>query len=300
VLVGLVGCGRWGRHILRDLRTLGCEVGVVARSEQSVSRARTGGARTIVETVGGLGEIAGVVVATPTVTHADVVEEALSFGVPVFVEKPLCIDPAAARRLAETAPDRLFVMDKWRYHPGVARIAELASNGDLGEVRGLRTIRVDWGRPHEDSDTVWHFAPHDLAIALEVLGEVPRVERVAGHVADGKVLTLHGLLSAAGVWHALEISERSPTNVRRIELHCDRGIATLGDGWDQHVSVLRGDEEGALVEERLPAEGELPLLAELRVFVDHLKGGPPPRSSAEEGVAMVEAIAELRRLAGAP
>ena len=23
--VGLAGCGRWGRHILRDLRSLGCE-----------------------------------------------------------------------------------------------------------------------------------------------------------------------------------------------------------------------------------------------------------------------------------
>jgi predicted dehydrogenase len=191
-------------------------------------------------------------------------------------------------------------MDKWRYHPGVARIAEFTRNGELGEVRGLRTIRVDWGRPHEDSDTVWHFAPHDLAIALEVLGEVPRVERVVGHVADGKVLTLHGLLFAAGVWHALEISERSPRNVRRIELHCEGGIATLADGWDEHVSVYRADESGTLVEERRPADGELPLLAELRVVVDHLNGGPPPRSSAEEGVAIVEAIAELRRLAGAP
>jgi Trk K+ transport system NAD-binding subunit len=35
VVVGLVGCGRWGRHILRDLVALGCEVHVVARSEES-------------------------------------------------------------------------------------------------------------------------------------------------------------------------------------------------------------------------------------------------------------------------
>ena len=42
--VALVGCGRWGRHILRDLIALGCEVPVVARSEASVERAREGGA----------------------------------------------------------------------------------------------------------------------------------------------------------------------------------------------------------------------------------------------------------------
>ena len=40
VVVGLVGCGRWGRHILRDLVSLGCEVPVVARSDASVARAR--------------------------------------------------------------------------------------------------------------------------------------------------------------------------------------------------------------------------------------------------------------------
>ena len=47
----------------------------------------------------------------------------------------------------------------------------------------------------------------------------------------------------------------------------------------------------------LYAMGELPLLAELRAFVGHLSGGPAPRSSAEEGLRVVEAIAGLRRLA---
>jgi hypothetical protein len=46
------------------------------------------------------------------------------------------------------------------------------------------------------------------------------------------------------------------------------------------------------------AEGELPLLAELRAFLGHLDGGPPPASSAAEGAMMVEAIAGLRTLAG--
>jgi predicted dehydrogenase len=86
--------------------------------------------------------VAGVVVATPTATHAKVVEEMLGLGVRVFVEKPLCSDPAAARRLAAGAPDPLFVMDKWRSHPGIARIAELPSDGRLGEVCGIRTIRI--------------------------------------------------------------------------------------------------------------------------------------------------------------
>jgi hypothetical protein len=42
----------------------------------------------------------------------------------------------------------------------------------------------------------------------------------------------------------------------------------------------------------------MPLLEELQVFVDHLGGGPPPRSSAREGALIVLRIAELRSMAG--
>jgi predicted dehydrogenase len=43
---------------------------------------------------------------------------------------------------------------------------------------------------------------------------------------------------------------------------------------------------------------ELPLLRELRAFLDHLDGGPPPLSSAADGAAIVDALATLRELAG--
>jgi hypothetical protein len=48
----------------------------------------------------------------------------------------------------------------------------------------------------------------------------------------------------------------------------------------------------------LPIGTEMPLLAELRAFLHHLQGGPAPRSSAAEGLSVVETIAALRALAG--
>jgi hypothetical protein len=41
----------------------------------------------------------------------------------------------------------------------------------------------------------------------------------------------------------------------------------------------------------------MPLLRELSTFVAHLDGGPPPKSSAAEGAAVVESIEKLRHLA---
>ena len=292
MVVGLVGCGHWGVNILRDLRTLGSDVQVVARSDVSVSRALNGGATGIVREIGELEGVEGIVVATPIHTHAAVVEEALEAQVPVFVEKPLCADADDASRLASLAPDRLFVMDKWRYHPGVELLAAIAADGRLGRVHGLRTIRVQPDNRHGE-DAIWVLAPHDLAIALEILGELPRTRAASGQWAEERLVTLHALLETSRGWHVCEISERAPRVERRIELHCEDGLAVLGDGWDEHVLVHRLGGQT----ETLDARGELPLLAELRAFVGFLDGGPPPRSSAAEGAAAVTTIARLRELA---
>ena len=292
--VGLAGCGSWGRYILRDLLSLGCSVSVVARSPESMARAE--GADTIVGSVRELPEVDGIVIATPTTTHATVIEQALERGVPVFVEKPLTNDPAAADRLAAAAGERLFVMDKWRYHPGVELLRDLARDGSLGAVRGLFTTRIGWGNPHDDVDAAWVLAPHDLSIALEVLGELPGARAAVADLSGDDVQGLVGLLGERP-WHRLEISVRSPERRREVQLVCEEGVALLADGYSEHVLVHR---DGADEPERREIAAELPLLRELRAFVEHLQGGPPPRSSAADGALVVRRIAELRGLAGAP
>ncbi|HEY8492187.1 MAG TPA: Gfo/Idh/MocA family oxidoreductase [Dehalococcoidia bacterium] len=298
--VGLIGCGNWGRHILRDLVTLGCKVTAVARSEASRQRAAEGGAD-VVPDLGNLPAVDGVVVATPSATHAAVVEAVLPLGVPVFVEKPLTVDLADAERIVRAAPDRLFVMDKWRYHPGVEALAEIARSGELGPVIGLRTTRVGWGNPHDDTDVVWHLTPHDLAIALEILGCIPE-PRFAVAVWHAGAWP-HGLLGVLGdgPWVVTEISARSVERRRVVVLHCRDGVAVLADGYADHVLIRRGPHgTGEAEEERRAISTELPLYRELAAFVRHLEGGPPPKSSAAEGLANVRAIAALRSLAGLP
>ena len=50
MMIGLVGCGPWGANILRDLRTLGCEV-FVARNPSSVARVEAGLAHEVVRSI---------------------------------------------------------------------------------------------------------------------------------------------------------------------------------------------------------------------------------------------------------
>jgi predicted dehydrogenase len=287
VVVGLVGCGRWGSKILRDLRELGCRVPVVARSDESAKRAESGGADRIAERVESLGEVDGVVVATPTATHGTVLDEVLQLGVPVYVEKPMTVDPASAERLAREAGDRLFVMDKWRHHAGIEALRELALSGELGETVGVHCLRESWGSPHRDVDSVWTHLPHDLAIGLEILG---------AEVTGGWPSGMHALLGERP-WLSISHSANAPQHERNTRLCGESGSAWLAGGYADHIVVARGHPGDAELE-RVPFAGDLALLRELRSFVDHLRGGPPPRSSADEGAAMVRRVAELRELAG--
>jgi predicted dehydrogenase len=296
--VGLVGCGRWGRHVLRDLLALDCVVPVVARSDRSRQLAAEGGAESIVPDLGSLGAVDGVVIATPTSTHAEVVEAALELGVPVFVEKPLTADVVSARRLAAAAPDRLFVMDKWRYHPGVVELGRIARSGELGPVVGIHSRRVTLGHRYSDVNTVWIHAPHDLAIALELLGAVPQARHAVPELVGGELAGLTAILGDSP-WMVLEVSTLAPAHRRELRLVCEGGVAQLDGGYAEAVVIGHAGriEEDSV--ERRPVSGELPLLAELRVFVEHLRGGPPPRSSAAEGVAIVESVAAMIELAEA-
>lgn len=298
--VGLVGCGHWGRHILRDLLTLDCDVVVVAPSESTRDRATKGGA---IRTVGHhdeLPRVQGIVIATPATTHFEVARQLADRGVPIFVEKPFCTSVSDARTLADSYSDRIFVMDKWRYHPGVEMLREIARSGELGPVVALRTLRAQWGNRHLDTDTVRHLAPHDLAIVLEILGEIPR-PRMAVAERDGeRYATLLALLGT-DPWVQIEVTSRYPRICREIRLQCRDGVALLSDAYDDHVRILRpGKEISQPTEETRKLSSELPLYRELRAFIDHLRGGLPPRSSAREGVAIIEVIEILREMADPP
>jgi predicted dehydrogenase len=144
-------------------------------------------------------------------------------------------------------------------------------------------------------DASWVLAPHDLSIALEILGELPEARTAVADTNGDEVNGLVGLLGEEP-WVWLEVSVRSPEHRREVRLVCELGVALLEDGYSDHVLVHRN---GADEPERHEISTELPLVRELRAFVEHLQGGPPPRSSGAEGAIVVRRIAELRALAGA-
>ena len=66
VKIGLLGCGRWGRFILRDLKQWGAHVTVLAVGERSRMNAQEGQANAVVTRLEDMPAVDGYVVAVPT------------------------------------------------------------------------------------------------------------------------------------------------------------------------------------------------------------------------------------------
>jgi predicted dehydrogenase len=190
-------------------------------------------------------------------------------------------------------------MDKWRYHRGIEAMAAMAKAGDLGRVLAIRSFRLSWGTPHMDSDVAWHLLPHDLAIAYEILGFLPPAS-AAWTLFPGRPLhDLVGVLSdGEGPQVTVEVGTSHPINRRSVAVVGTRRSVQLGGSYDEHLMVADGSPGAPGTPYRHPVANDMPLLLELQAFVDHLRGGSPPRSSAAEGLLVVERIDALRRLAG--
>jgi predicted dehydrogenase len=143
--LGVVGLGWWGGVLTNAARKTGRAevVGCFARSpETRMQFAAANGCRPFESYQAMLddSELQGVLIATPHSTHADLIEAAAAAGKHVFVEKPLALTVADARRAvdaANAAAVTLQIGHNKRRHPANRRIKELIDGGALGTLLHL-------------------------------------------------------------------------------------------------------------------------------------------------------------------
>lgn len=298
IRVGLLGCGRWGANLLRELLVLGSRVLVADPDPQAQQRARDLGAEQVVASAEGLGVDAWVV-ATPASCHEAQLDGLLQTGQPILCEKPFTTSARSARRLAARAEGRLCVGHVWRHHPGIERAAALVARHVLGPVRRIHSLRVGGPSPRTDVDAIWTLAPHDLSILLALLGRLPAIRSAAAEWHAGKPAGLLACLADPGPdapLCSIEVSTRYTVKRRELRLHCEGGLVCF-DGVASRLELWR---DGAAQPELLALDPTPPLRRELAAFLAFLGGGPLPASSALEAALVVAHLSQLRELAGVP
>jgi predicted dehydrogenase len=319
VKVGVAGLGYWGPNLARNFDLLpGAELAWICDTSEA-ARARWApafpGARATAEFDELLddGALDAVVVATHVPSHPELALRALEAGKHVFVEKPLAQSAGEAERVVDAAREAgrvLMVGHLLEYHPGVEKLHELISGGELGEVRYLYSNRLNLGKLRADENALWSLGAHDVSVMLLLAGEEPHECRAVGEsfMREGvEDVVFCYLRFPSGLAAHLHLSWLDPHKERRFTVVGSRRMATFDDmEIERKVTVYdKGfDEDFSSYGEYIARSGDIwsprvsneePLRIECRHFLERVIDGAPPRSGPETGLRVVRVLEALQR-----
>ena len=150
-------------------------------------------------------DVHAVIIATPNFTHAPIALAAIAAGKHVLCEKPIAMDYAGAKRMADAADAagvRHMTAFTYRFVPAIRYLGHLIARGDLGQPYHYRSCRLqDWGTRDLGWRQVKKFAgtgelgdmlSHRIDFAQHLIGPMKRlvastkrlVEERGGHASD--------------------------------------------------------------------------------------------------------------------
>ena len=281
--VAVIGCGYWGKNLVRNFHNLGalavvCEL---TPAGQHTAKALAPQAKVVSSVEAALcAPVAGVVIATPAETHYAFVKQALEAGKDVLVEKPLALTYAQGAHLvhlAETSGRILMVGHVLEYHPAILRLAALLQQGVLGKVHYMYSNRVSLGKVRREENILWSFAPHDVAVMVRLMGSLPlQVAAYGGSYVQPNIadVTVTHLLFDNGVRAHIHVSWLHPFKEQRLVVIGSRQMASFDDVakrlvlYDQRVELHAGEPvpvQGPGAE--VPFGSEEPLRRECQAFL---------------------------------
>jgi len=316
--VGVVGLGYWGPNLARNFHALPdaelawcCDASPEARERVAPM---VPGARMTdrIEDLLEDGTLGAIVLATPVPTHAELAVRVLEAGKHCFVEKPLAQSVADAERAvtaAERAGRTLMVGHLLEYHPGVAKLKELAVSGELGEIHYIYGNRLNLGKARADENALWSLGAHDISVLLHLVEEEPEELSARGesYLRPGvEDVVFCFLRFPSGISAHLHLSWLDPHKERRFTVVGSRRMATFDDmATEGKVTVYdKGfDESTRSYGEYITRSGDIfspriangePLRLECEHFVQAIRDGSPPRSDGRSGLRVVRVLERLQ------
>lgn len=309
--IAVIGCGYWGKNLVRNFGRLGTLALVCDATPEGRATAQELAPQSTV--VADMQEalasnVAGVVISTPAETHYELARAALSADKDVFVEKPLALTYEQGAELVRLATEReriLMVGHVLEYHPAIVRLLELVRAGELGKVRYISSNRLNLGKVRREENILWSFAPHDIAVILRLMGDMPfQVSAHGGSYVQPNIadVTITHLLFDNGVRAHIYVSWLHPFKEQRLVVVGSKKMASFDDVtkqlmlYDQRVEVQEGEPvpikgDGELVE----FESDEPLLLECSAFLSAIETRRPPVTDGASGLRVLQVLQAAQR-----
>lgn len=227
----------------------------------------------------------------------------MNAGLPVLVEKPLTLSVENAERLRGLAQAKggLVMVDHTHlFHPAFQELKR--QQAQLGAIRAICAEAGNHGPYRDDAPVLWDWGPHDIAMCLDLLRELPRevsATRVAHErvgKAEAETVRLD-LTFGEGLRACITLSNMM-AKTRRFAVHCDDGVLVYDDLVHDKLVLHQGTREAPLT----PANGmpiaispEPPLSRVVKAFVAAITEGSDKTSSLDLAVAVVAVLERCSR-----
>ena len=306
--IAVIGCGVWGRNIVRNFNNLNvldtvCDIDEenlkkVAQEYPSVKITRD--FHDIINNP----EITGVAVVTPSHTHYKLVKEMLLAGKHVYVEKPISTVAEEAQDLTNLSNERgliLMVGHLLLYHPAVNRLKMLIDEGLLGDIVYAQSDRLNVNYFKNDRSVMWDLAPHDVSMISYVIGKEPkRVISAVGCSSNNDEImdiTHIGIELEGGVIAHISDSWITPKKNVTLLVRGTKATAILDDTVAENkLQIFDNYAVGA--SENIPLDYlEIePLKLECQHFISCCKNSKKARSDGENGYTVVKILEEAEKI----
>lgn len=308
--VAVIGCGNWGKNLVRNFHQQGALATVCdadAKRLEMVHREHPG--ITVTQNFDSVladKNVSAIVVATPSDSHFPIARQALLAGKHVYVEKPLARDVSHARELDDLATKNnliLMVGHLLLYHPAVNCLKQLIASGELGDLRFVRSDRMNFNTARRDWSVLWDLAPHDISMMSYLLDcENTEIQRVGGwdtqsdDIVDVAYLDLAFPFNGKIIPGQIRNSWIDPQKLVRLTVNGSLKTAVLNDAQvENKLSLHSQTPEGRMIVEYPSYPDIEPLHLECEHFLKCLMTGERPRTDANNAYQVVRILADVEK-----
>lgn len=307
VRLASVGLGWWGKILAEGARAAGAEiVGAYAPSQESRDAFTASYGGRPLESyahVLEVDDVDGILLATPHLTHADLIRAAAEAGKHVFVEKPLTLSVASAKSSVAAAEDAGVVLQVGhdrRRQPANRKIKQMIEGGELGTVTMVETQQSTpnalgfssdyWRANHEESPLggMTSMGVHMVDTMTYLLGPIERVSAFSKEILDhpkidhATTIILEFESGPLGYLGTSFVVPRTTT----ITLRGTEGAVTNAENGERFL--WQGKDDPAPVEQ--PIETLDTVADELGEFVRSIRGEAIPETGGAEGTEVVAVL----------
>lgn len=306
--IGVIGCGYWGRNLVRNFHELGALSAVCDLLSENLNEMRRLYGVPAMQGVDALlasPEVQAVVIAAPAAKHYEIAKKALICGKDIFVEKPLALHVEQGAELVELAAKHsriLMVGHLLHYHPAIVALRRMLEEGELGRIEYISASRLNFGKLRTEEDILWSFAPHDISAILHLLEESPATVLAQGasylnHPISDVTLTILNFKS--GVKAHIFVSWLHPFKEQRMVIVGDRKMAVFDDtsaeeklvlyphtiDWVKRIPVAKRAAGEVVALERVE-----PLRTECCHFLECIQQRKRPQTDGENGLTVLRVL----------